>query len=81
MAPPSGYAQTVESIWGGASVGVQQVIADILKAVRAGDDMRLRHLIERFSRIADLDALFLLRQSLRQDLQHSAGAEHGGGMR
>ncbi|MEN8656152.1 hypothetical protein ABCR94_37680 [Streptomyces sp. 21So2-11] len=47
---------------------VRRIIGGIAEAVRAGDDSRIRVLLERLAQVADTDALLLLRHQLNQDL-------------
>ncbi|MFF3159575.1 hypothetical protein [Streptomyces sp. NPDC057910] len=47
---------------------VAETIGGIVAAVRAGDDARIRTLLERLTTIADTGALLLLRSRLNEDL-------------
>ncbi|MCX4648165.1 MULTISPECIES: hypothetical protein [unclassified Streptomyces] len=48
---------------------VREMISGIVTAVRDGDDARIKALLERLSKVADLAALFLLRSCLNEDLR------------
>ncbi|MEU9996472.1 hypothetical protein [Streptomyces sp. NPDC050848] len=52
-----------------AKLELCQVMDAIVSAVRDGDNGRVEMLLDRFARIADAGAVFILRQRLRQDLQ------------
>ena len=48
---------------------LDQAIDEIVSAVRDGDEVRVRARLERFARRANIDAVFMLRQRLHQDLR------------
>ncbi|MFI6495691.1 hypothetical protein [Streptomyces sp. NPDC050564] len=56
-----------------APPAMRQIIEQIAAAVHEGDDAALPYLLECFAEIADLQALFALRQRLRQDLHRQPG--------
>ncbi|MFE9098114.1 hypothetical protein [Streptomyces sp. NPDC007264] len=66
----------MEDHYAGVLPDMQQVIDEIVSAVRAGDDARLRVLlVERFAPEADIGAVF----ALRQRLYHALGGGPDGG--
>ncbi|MFJ5829533.1 hypothetical protein [Streptomyces sp. NPDC093089] len=51
-----------------------QIVEDIVTAVWAGDDARIRLLLERLAPVADTETLLWLRRRLNDDLGSSAPA-------
>ncbi|MDJ0385942.1 hypothetical protein [Streptomyces sp. G-G2] len=58
----------------GLPAPVRETIADIVAAVRDGDDARIRLLLEHLSHVADTAALLLLHSRLNEDL-HASDAD------